>query len=536
MAMQTGLDITKKAHIVTGWTKKQIMELSLCDDDPLYFMENFMYIQHPMRGKLLFNAYDFQKEMIDTLHENRYSILLTARQMGKTTVAGGYLLWYAMFNPDSTILIVANNMAQAMEIMQRIRFAYEECANHIRTGVTEYNKGSITFDNGSRIVARATTPHAARGLSVTLLYADEFAFVQPNMAKEFWTAIQPTLSTGGGCIITSTPNGDEDIFAQTWRGAMDKIGLDGNERPGGRGRNGYKACMAPWDLHPERDEEWADEQRSQLGEDRFRREFDCQFITAEETLIESLALQGLKGVEPDNREGQIRWYETIEPNHTYVIGLDPSTGTGGDRAAIQVFKLPEMTQCAEWCDNKTPPKQQVEVLLTILRNIRETMAADLRQSSNPDDSIYWTFENNGLGEAINVIIQETGEEKFPGILLHEPRRRGGSRGRRGLTTTNKNKITACTKLKSLVETNRMIVHSKALISELKNYIRKGAGFESKPGMTDDLVSASLLVIRLIGIIKDYDPEITSRLEDSLNDDDDASTPLPFVAFSGYGGY
>lgn len=529
----TSDQIVKKAYTPNTYTAEQIKELARCYGNPLFFMENFVYIQHPTQGRQLLNLYPFQKDMIDAIHNNRFSILLTARQMGKTTVASAYLLWYAMFKDDATILIVANNNAQALEIMQRIRFAYEEIPDHIRAGGVSYNKGSIEFDNGSRIISRATTANSGRGLSITLLYADEFAFVQPNMAQEFWTAIQPTLSTGGGCILTSTPNGDDDIFAQTWRGAIDSIGADGNPIAGGVGKNGFKSFMAPWDLHPDRDEHWAVTQRRQLGEDRFRREFECEFLTAEETLINSIRLQQLEGREPQWSDGLVRWYERPLPNRVYLVGLDPSTGTGGDRAAIQVYMLPEMKQIAEWCDNMSPPKIQVETMHKILHFIKDELAADLTQKDNPDNSIYWTFENNGVGEAIASLVTELGEERFPGFYTHEPKRAGIRRGRKGLTTSNKPKVSACTKLKSLVETDRIDIASKPFIAELKNYIRKGQGFEAKQGSTDDLVSGSLLCVRLAEIIRDWDPEITEKLKEVLQAEAEESEPLPFIMSTGF---
>lgn len=445
-----------------------------------------------------------------------------------TTVASSYLLWYAMFKDDATILIVANNNAQALEIMQRIRFAYEEIPDHIRAGGVSYNKGSIEFDNGSRIISRATTSNSGRGLSITLLYADEFAFVQPNMAQEFWTAIQPTLSTGGGCILTSTPNGDDDIFAQTWRGACDTIGDNGLLIANGLGRNGFKAYQATWERHPERDEEWAETQRRQLGLDKFKREMECEFLSAEETLVNSIVLQQMKSKEPLWVDGLIRWFERPLPNRAYLIGLDPATGTGGERAAIQVFMLPEMHQVAEWCDNMSPPKIQVEVLHKILHFIKDELVADLTQKENPETAIYWTFENNGIGEAIGSLINELGEEKFPGYFMHEPKRAGLRKGRKGLTTSNKPKLSACSKLKSLIESNRIEIFSEAYIGEIKNYIRKGAGFEHKQGKTDDLVSASLLVIRLAEIIRDFDPKITEKLKEIIESNDDDSEPLPFI--------
>ena len=174
------------------------------------------------------------------------------RQSGKTTCAAGYLLWYAMFHPDQTILVAAHKYTGSQEIMQRIRYAYEDCPDHIRCGVTNYNKGSIEFDNGSRIVSATTTGNTGRGMSISLLYCDEFAFVQPNIADEFWTSISPTLATGGRAIITSTPNSDEDTFANIWKEAEKKFDEHGNTTE--LGLNGFHSFRAEWWEHPDRDD------------------------------------------------------------------------------------------------------------------------------------------------------------------------------------------------------------------------------------------------------------------------------------------
>lgn len=238
-----------------------------------YFLNNFFYIQHPIRGSILYQPYDYQEELAYNYHNYRFSINLLSRQLGKSTTAAGYLLWYAMFVPDSTILIAAHKYAGAQEIMQRIRYTYEHCPMHIKAGVVTYNKGSLEFDNGSRIVSATTTENTGRGMSISLLYLDEFAFVRPSIAELFWTSITPTLSTGGKAIITSTPNSDEDQFALIWKGANKCEDEYGN--PTDIGVNGFKAFSADWRRHPDRDEKWAEKMRNQLGEDRFRREMDC---------------------------------------------------------------------------------------------------------------------------------------------------------------------------------------------------------------------------------------------------------------------
>ena len=190
-----------------------------------------------------------------------------------TTSAAGYLLWYAMFVPDSTILVAAHKYTGSQEIMQRVRYAYENVPDHIRAGATNYNKGSIEFDNGSRIVSATTTENTGRGMSISLLYSDEFAYVRPTIAVEFWTSISPTLATGGKAIITSTPNSDEDQFALLWKGANKCEDAYGNQTE--LGVNGFKAFRAYWHEHPDRDEAWAEQQRAALGPDRFAREHDC---------------------------------------------------------------------------------------------------------------------------------------------------------------------------------------------------------------------------------------------------------------------
>ena len=173
--MSVDTNLIKKPYQREKFTKAELEELVKCTQDPKHFLLEHCYIQHPTKGRMKFDLYDYQERLVDVYHNNRFSIAMLPRQTGKSTCAAGYLLWYAMFNPDSTILIAAHKYSGAQEIMQRIRFAYETLPNFIRAGVTAYNKGSLEFDNGSRIVAQATTENTGRGLSLTLVYLDEFA-------------------------------------------------------------------------------------------------------------------------------------------------------------------------------------------------------------------------------------------------------------------------------------------------------------------------------------------------------------------------
>ena len=445
-----------------------------------------------------------------------------------TTVAAGYLLWKAMFNPDTTILVTANKLNQALEIMDRIKFAYENLPNHVRAGILEYNKGTMTFDNGSKITARATSSDAGRGLSITLLYLDEFAFVPPNKAQDFWTSIQPVLSTGGACIITSTPKSDEDQFAQIWKGAIDNVDEYGNFRKDKLGKNNFFAVKVPWNEHPERDEAWAAPYREQLGEARFRQEFECDFVTDDETLINPLALSVLRGEEPEFYTGQVRWYKDPEPNKTYMVALDPSLGTGRDYSAIQVFELPDMIQVAEWQHNMTAPRGQISQLLKVLMFIEQTMKEGGAQRGEPE--IFWTVENNSIGEAVLQIIEDTGEERFPGIFVSEKKRKGSIRRfRKGLTTDNKKKLSACARAKSLIESGRMLINSGQLIKELKTFVAAGQSFQAKPGAHDDLVMSTMLIVRMLDTVLHWSSS-TGDLKEHIDEDElyDEIEAMPVV--------
>jgi hypothetical protein len=511
--------LVKAPYRKQQYSEEELTQFLNCadpDTGPYYFMDNFFYIQHPTQGKMLYHPYDYQQRLIETYHNNRFSISMMPRQTGKSTSAAGYILWYAQFVPDSTILIAAHKYSGAQEIMQRIRFAYELCPDHIRAGVTSYNKGSIDFENGSRIVSATTTETTGRGMSISLLYADEFAFVRPTIATEFWTSISPTLATGGKAIITSTPNSDEDQFALIWKLANKCVDEYGS--PTELGQNGFRAYRSYWQEHPDRDEAWGESMRAQLGEDRFRREIGCEFIINDETLIAPTKLIDLQGRAPQYKTGQVRWYEAIRPESIYVVALDPSLGTGGDPAAIQVFEANTTRQVAEWTHNRTPIPEQIRIMADICKHINDTL-------KNPQ-SVYFSVENNTIGEAALISIAEYGEENIPGYFLSDQSSSTARRFRKGYNTTHKTKIAACAKLKNLIETGRMTVASIALVSEFKTFVASGLSYAAKIGETDDLVMATILAVRMLQTLQTYYQELDTQMRDH---GDVMIEPMPFVS-------
>jgi hypothetical protein len=347
--------------------------------------------------------------------------------------------------------------------------------------------------------------------------------VQPNIAEEFWTSISPTLATGGRAIITSTPNSDEDTFATIWKQAEQKFDEHGNEQE--VGVNGFFAFRASWDEHPDRDQAWMQTEVGRIGEEKFRREYGCEFLVFDETLINSIKLAAMQGKSPILNMGQTRWYKKPSAEFTYCVALDPSMGTGGDYAAIQVFELPTYEQVAEWQHNTTGIPGQIRILADICKYISE-------ETKNPM-SVYWSVENNGLGEAALIVINEFGEENILGLFVSEPIRKGHVRKfRKGFNTTHSSKVTTCARLKTMVENDKMMVRSKPFISELKAYIATGSSYQAKVGHTDDLISATLLALRMMDVLKDWDPRIYNTFNQT-SEYEDYDPPMPIFVSTNY---
>jgi hypothetical protein len=326
-------------------------------------------------------------------------------------------------------------------------------------------------------------------------------------------------------MITSTPNSDEDQFALIWKEANKRFDEYGNDKL--IGTNGFYAMKAHWSEHPDRNEEWAEAEKARIGDERFRREHECEFLIFDETLIDSIHLADMEAAAPVETTGQVRWFKRPTPGMTYMVSLDPSMGTGGDYAAIQVFELPTFEQVGEWHHNTTPMNQQVRILQSITKHIHDAI---MEKDATATPQIFYSMENNSLGEAALLRVMDIGEENIMGMFLSEPIRKGHRRKfRRGFNTTAKHKIDACTKFKELIENNKMKINSQLLISELKDFVASGMSFKAKPGQHDDLVSSCLLMTRMMKVLADFDPKIFEKWTDRTSE----ITPMPiFGSFTG----
>ncbi len=490
-------EYVKRANQEVTFTPDNVMELRRCAEDPIYFIRHYVKIQHPTRGSIPFELYPYQERMIRAFQENKYTVILSARQTGKSITSAAYLLWFAIFNFDKTILIASNKNSNAMEMIHRIRYAYENLPSWLKPGVEDdgWNKHNIGFDNGSRIISTATTDDSGRGMAISLLFLDEFAFVKSGIQTEFWTSIAPTLSTGGSCIMSSTPNGDMNLFAQIWRGAE-------------VGANGFLPIRVFWNEPPGRDEAWKIAEIAKVGERRWLQEYECEFLSSDALLIDSLVLTNLtpivEQIRPINVVKEIIFWKELRQGGTYLIGIDPSTGSGSDFSVIQVFEFPSLVQVAEYRSNT----MSSALIYVLIKNL-------IKHIEKYDATIYFSVENNGVGEGIVALYESDEDPPMSAEFVSEL----GAK-RKGMTTTKKTKMRACLNLKEMLEKGTIKINSIILLKELKTFTRKAGSYAAQLGSTDDCISAVLIVIRLLEEISSYEQDAHSKLYQIEKNDED----------------
>lgn len=514
----------KRANEQIEYTQEMIREIARCASDPIYFIENYVYIKHPVRGKTKFKLYQYQKDMIKLYEEERLVISCLPRQSGKTETTSAYFLWYAIFKEDKTILIASNKADNAKEIIGKVAYAYEELPDWIKPGISDnWNKFSLQFETRSRIMAVTTSADTGRGLSISILYCDEFAFVPAEIQQQFYTSIFPVISTGGRMFITSTPNGDINLFAQLWRGAVNNI-------------NGYKSHSIKWMDVPGRNDSFKEKTIAAFGERKWLQEYECMFISSEHTLIDTFIINQ---IEEENKKFIINelfainkqpFWKRVNRTSTYIVAADLSEGKGDDYSVIEVFEFPSMEQISEYRTNDT---SQVE-LYSHLKNL-------LRYLEIYGGDIYFSVENNGLGQGIISLYEADENPPEKAYFVSE-----SGKDKKGFFTSSKSKPKSCLLLKEMVSNRSIKIVSNQLLTELKSYIRKGGSYEAQVGATDDCIAATLIALRIMEEMASFDDNAyhklyTSGLEkiekmqetkeqwDEFGEEcDEEYIPLPFI--------
>jgi hypothetical protein len=512
-------EFIKRPNTVENYTHEQVIEIARCMHDPIYFMRTYMKVQHPVRGSIPFAMYDYQEQAVRSFMSHKDCIVMLGRQMGKTTVIAAFLLWFACFyrdpavakgeDPSNYILVASKDNDAAMDVLSRIKFSYEELPMWLKPGCIYFNRHEIAFDNGSTIKSSATTEGTGRGRSISLLMIDELAFVNRQIQQAMWTSLAPTLSTGGGCIISSTPNGDQDLFAQLWRqaqsGETSKV-ADAEETVD----IDFHPVFAPWYQHPDRGDGNPDSKEgvlykkrmiAKVGELMFRQEYACEFLSSDPLLISSLVSNSWNVEEPLFKDNGFNFFERINPRKEYLIGCDVAEGMEKDYSSIEIFDT-KLVQVAEFRSNKVSEAELYDKIKWIINYILGTK--DTQTGSHA--KLMWSYENNSCGKVISSLYYK--DEKFPedGELI--------SIGERlGMNTNASTKKEASKDLKRLLESASMLIRSKELINEFKNYSqgRTDGIYNAKPGSTDDSISATLIVVRLFKYVTAYDDDAFNRL-------------------------
>jgi hypothetical protein len=469
----------KRVNMTLNLTEDQVREYVKCAESPTYFIENYVKVVMLDTGFTQIRLYPFQKDAIDKFNKNRQIIVKAGRQVGKTTMVVGYILWYVLFNQDKTVAILANKAATSREILNRIKLAYEALPLWIQQGVKTWNKGDIELENGCRILANSTASSAIRGFSISLLYLDEFAFVPTNIADEFFTSVYPTISSGkdSKILISSTPNG-MNHFYKMWTDAVE-------------GHNGFTYISANWREVPGRDQAWADEQYRVLGDQKFMQEMECEFLGSSGTLISARALRAMAFIKPIMTTGieHLNIYEEAKPDRIYFITVDTSRGKGLDYSAFTVIDATALPYkvVATYKDNEISPL---------------VYPAVLKQVGMYYNNAYQLIETNDNGQQIADILFEDYEyEHILSTVEHGKSKLNkkllvnfgfGQKSGRGVKTTKSVKRLGCTLLKNLVEREQLIIQDYEIISELSTFVSNGVSFEAEEGSHDDLVMCLVL--------------------------------------------
>ena len=460
----------KKANVTQEWTQQEVAEYTKCMKDPLYFIQSYIKIVSLDEGLVPFKLYDFQKEMIGTFHNNRFTICKLPRQSGKSTTIISYLLHFVLFNSSVNVAILANKAATARDLLGRLQLAYENLPKWLQQGVMTWNKGSLELENGSKILASSTSASAVRGGSYNIIFLDEFAYVPSNVAEQFFSSVYPTISSGKKTkvMIVSTPHA-MNMFYKLWTDAENQ-------------RNTYIPIEVHWSEIPGRDEEWKEETIKNTSVSQFNTEFECEFLGSIDTLISSQKLKIMAYINPIQSNAGLDVYEKPQAGHTYVLTADVSRGTKNDYSAFIVFDVSQMPYriVAKYRDNEIKPL------------LFPTKIHDIARAYN---QAFVLIEVNDIGEQVASTMQF--DLEYDNLIMASMRGRAGQilgggfsggRAQLGVRTTKAVKRIGCSNLKQLIEDNKLIIEDLDIISELSTFIVKGQSFEADEGCTDDLVA------------------------------------------------
>jgi hypothetical protein len=459
----------KKVNTPVEFTKDNIKEYKKCEKDPIYFMMNYVQVVSLDEGLVPFKMWDFQKHIVRTIHDNRFTICKLPRQSGKSTTTISYLLHYALFNPNSNIAILANKSSTARDILGRLQLAYENLPKWMQQGVINWNKGNIELENKSTIVAAATSSSAIRGGSFNIIFLDEFAFVPANIAEMFFSSVYPTISSGKKTkmIIVSTPHG-MNMYYKLWQDAINK-------------QNDYVPIEVHWSEVPGRDEKWKETTIRNTSPEQFSQEFECEFLGSVDTLISPAKIKTTPYIPSIESKNGLQMFKRPEKDHLYVTTVDVARGTGRDYSAFTVLDCTKIPYeiVATYKNNEVKPH--------IFPSIIEQVCKGYNRA-------HILTEVNDIGQQVAEILQM--ELEYDNVLMTTQRGRAGQilgamfsgRGTSmGVRMTKQIKALGTSSIKTLIESDKLIINDFQLIEEMSTFSRRGNSWMAEEGCNDDLM-------------------------------------------------
>ena len=463
-----------KAHTKQEYTEQQIVEIDKCMNDPVYFIKTYIRIVNIDEGLVPFEMYPFQEKMVRSFDANRFSICKLPRQSGKSTTIIAYLLHQVIFNDNINVAILANKSTTARDLLGRLQLAYENLPTFLQQGVLNWNKGSLELENGSKILAAATSSSAIRGGSFNIIFLDEFAFIPANISEQFFSSVYPTISSGkkSKVMIVSTPHG-MNMYYKIWNDAIHK-------------RNDYVPIEVHWSEVPGRDDKWKEETIRNTSEAQFATEFECEFVGSVDTLLNPSKIRTMSHMNPIVSQNGLDMYEQPIKGRDYVITVDVARGTIKDYSAFIVFDVSKMPYriVAKYRNNEIKPLLFPHTIERVAKNY---------------NNAHVCVEVNDVGHQVADALQF--ELEYTNLLMCMMKGRAGQilgggfskRGAQlGVRMTKQVKRIGCTNLKTLIEGDKLIINDFHMIEELSTFVRRGQSWQAEEGSNDDL--AMCLVI------------------------------------------
>ena len=452
-----GNNNVKRDGVVQQWTQEQVLEYAKCMHDPAYFAEKYLKVISLDKGLVPFTLYPYQKNMFEHFNSNRFNVVLACRQSGKSISSCAYLLWFALFHSDKLVVILANKGDTAREMLSRVTLMLENLPFFLQPGCKALNKGSIEFSNNSRILARATSGSSIRGLSVNLLYLDEFAFVE--RATEFYTSTYPVIAAGKNTkvIVTSTANGIGNTYHKIWEGAV-------------QGVNEFKPFRVDWFDVPGRDEEWKKQTIANTSQLQFDQEFGNTFFGTGDTLINADTLMGFRA-KPYKRlleNNSLYIYEDTTKGHDYIMTVDVCKGRGQDYSTFNVIDISvrPFRQVAVYRNNTISP--------ILFPNI-------IYKFAKVYNDAYVVIESNDQGGVVcNGLYHEL---EYENMHVESTVKANAL----GVEMTRKVKRLGCSAIKDILENGKLDIVDENTILEISTFEAKGQSYEASDGNHDDLM-------------------------------------------------